>query len=198
MTKPWWETEDYDRLSMFREMEKRQGWFAIWSRLIRRSLYTDNHIETIEGVNYGEDLQVLPALVMAAKKIARTEALVWHYNTGNKDSYMRYANSREELAGKVQHMRSVIRFREIVERYDPDNLPQVDKIAVSNDALMLFQAAALKERRLFNTILKRCKTFKFYSPDYILGSLALLKKQYWFIAYVYVPLSNLKSKIAGK
>ena len=42
---------------------------CVWNKLIRRSIYIDNNVKAIEGVNFGEDLSVLPKLLYFAKKI---------------------------------------------------------------------------------------------------------------------------------
>ena len=44
---------------------------VIWRRLIRRSLYVDNCIEAVEGVNVGEDYHTLPRLFFYAQKERR-------------------------------------------------------------------------------------------------------------------------------
>lgn len=59
----------------------------IWSRLIRMSLYNDNNIRCIEGVNMAEDWQVLPILAYYAKKISSLQSVLCHYNCMNPGSY---------------------------------------------------------------------------------------------------------------
>lgn len=61
---------------------------VIWRRLIRRSLYSDNEIEAIEGVNVGEDHHTMPRLAYYAKKVATLDEIVYHYNCINPNSYM--------------------------------------------------------------------------------------------------------------
>lgn len=61
---------------------------VIWRRLIRRQLYLDYNIRTVEGVNIGEDHYTLPRLVYYAKKIERLDEVVYHYNCMNENSYM--------------------------------------------------------------------------------------------------------------
>lgn len=62
---------------------------VIWRRLIRRSLYIDNGINAVEGINIGEDHHTLPKLVYYAKKCVRLDKVVYHYNCMNENSYMR-------------------------------------------------------------------------------------------------------------
>jgi glycosyltransferase involved in cell wall biosynthesis len=67
---------------------------VLWRRLIRKSLYTDNHIKAIEGVNIGEDHHTLPRLAFFAKKIAKIDNVVYHYNCMNQNSYMGSSQNR--------------------------------------------------------------------------------------------------------
>ena len=65
---------------------------VIWRRLIRRSLYTDNHIACVAGVNIGEDHYTLPRLVFFAKSFATVDKPLWRYNCTNESSYTRASN----------------------------------------------------------------------------------------------------------
>lgn len=53
--------------------------YNIWARLIRRSLYTNNGIDAIEGVNMAEDYAVIPRLVCAAASLAYVTQPVYVY-----------------------------------------------------------------------------------------------------------------------
>lgn len=59
----------------------------IWGRLIKRSLYVDNDIRCLEGVNYGEDYAIIPKLVYYANKIVSVNAPLYHYVRYNVGSY---------------------------------------------------------------------------------------------------------------
>lgn len=70
---------------------------TLWGRLIKTSLYKDNNIKCEEGVNIGEDWQVMPKLVYYAKRIAFVDKILYHYDCRNNDSYMnssKYDNSK--------------------------------------------------------------------------------------------------------
>ncbi len=67
---------------------------VIWRRLIRRSLYLENNIEAVEGVNVGEDHHTMPRLAYYAKKVAVLDEIVYHYNCLNANSYMSERTSR--------------------------------------------------------------------------------------------------------
>ena len=61
---------------------------VLWRRLIRTSLYKDNNVRAVEGVNIGEDHHTLPILAYYAKSVAKVDKALWHYNCENCSSYM--------------------------------------------------------------------------------------------------------------
>ena len=65
----------------------RETLFTIWGRMIRLSLYKDNMISVKEGINMGEDYQVIPKIVYHAKKIGYIHDFLYHYNCQNESSY---------------------------------------------------------------------------------------------------------------
>ena len=67
---------------------------VIWRRLIRRSLYLENNIEAVEGVNVGEDHHTMPRLAYYAKNVTTLDEIVYHYNCMNPNSYMSARSSR--------------------------------------------------------------------------------------------------------
>lgn len=89
---------------------------VIWRRLIRLSLYKDHQIACEEGVNVGEDMQVLPKLVFYAKKIAKIDDVIYHYNCMNEDSYM----NRKKLQLNPHFVNQDLRTIEIVEEFLKD------------------------------------------------------------------------------
>lgn len=66
---------------------------VIWRRLIRTSLYKDNNVFAVEGVNIGEDHYTLPRLLYFAKSFSKCDEALYHYNCINRDSYMRMLSS---------------------------------------------------------------------------------------------------------
>lgn len=58
----------------------------IWGRLYRRSLYTGHAINSIEGVDYGEDFGIVPRLVLHASR-TYIDDVVYHYRNSNAASY---------------------------------------------------------------------------------------------------------------
>lgn len=60
---------------------------SIWAKLIRRSLYTDNHIHCIEGCNQGEDFQVVPRLLYYANRTVNLSEPLYYYDCSNEGAY---------------------------------------------------------------------------------------------------------------
>lgn len=58
-----------------------------WNKIIRRSLYRNNNIHYINGVNYNEDLVVMVPLSYCALKIVKVDRAFVHYVQFNGDSY---------------------------------------------------------------------------------------------------------------
>lgn len=67
---------------------------TIWGRLIRKSLYTDYGVKAKEGVNIGEDLQVMSQLAYYAGKVESIWDVVYFYDCTNNLSYMNQFDTR--------------------------------------------------------------------------------------------------------
>lgn len=65
---------------------------TIWGRLIRTSLYKENHIQALEGCNIGEDHQIIPQLFYYAKSFTFINDVIYHYDCTNENSYMNQRN----------------------------------------------------------------------------------------------------------
>ena len=66
---------------------------VIWRRLIRTSLYKDNDITAVEGVNIGEDHYTMPRLLFYANSFAKCDTSLYHYNCMNVNSYIQSAET---------------------------------------------------------------------------------------------------------
>lgn len=60
---------------------------SVWNKLIKRSLYVDNNIHAIEGVNLGEDFVTIPKLIYYSQKISKVSDCLYHYVQINANSY---------------------------------------------------------------------------------------------------------------
>lgn len=59
----------------------------IWGALYKAELYKNNHIETIEGANFGEDYTVTPRLIYYARKVVNIPIPLYNYIHFNDNSY---------------------------------------------------------------------------------------------------------------
>ncbi|MDO4512227.1 MAG: glycosyltransferase family 2 protein [Bacteroidales bacterium] len=80
----------------------------IWGRLYRRSLFTQGGINSVEGINYGEDYVVVPRLLLGAKRACLDEA-VYAYRDDNATSYTHSINEK--------HNRSFYRAHALVHQH---------------------------------------------------------------------------------
>ena len=60
---------------------------AFWNKMIRREILVSNSISILEGLNYGEDLCVMPQLIYFAQRFAYIDKPLYHYVQYNANSY---------------------------------------------------------------------------------------------------------------
>lgn len=58
----------------------------IWARLIRRNLYIEHEISSVEGINMAEDLALTPRLIHAAKSVSYIEDITYYYRDDSSAS----------------------------------------------------------------------------------------------------------------
>ena len=58
----------------------------LWLFLVRRSLYVENNIRFIEGMNRGEDMMVMMKLFACAKRVTIINRAFYHYGQSNSGS----------------------------------------------------------------------------------------------------------------
>ena len=95
-----------DKKDFVADMIKPSMHHTIWGRLIRTALYKDHQIQAVEGVNIGEDLQVMSQLFYFAKKIESVWNVIYHYENSNPNSYMNI-NSQKKLERSLQDTQSM-------------------------------------------------------------------------------------------
>lgn len=59
---------------------------VLWRRLIRKSLYIENDIRCIEGLNYAEDKLILSQLAYYCNSFTHLDIPIYHYNRLNEQS----------------------------------------------------------------------------------------------------------------
>lgn len=69
----------------------------IWGRLIKKSLFTDNDIRFVQGIDYGEDFSVLPRLLINAQRSVVDQCL-YFYRNDNPQSYTNNITTRNAIS----------------------------------------------------------------------------------------------------
>ncbi len=79
--------------------------YNVWNKLVRRSLYTDNHIEFPAGYGMGEDMTMM-MLFAHAKKVAYVPQAYYHYIKTNTNAFSQTYSDRHlmELKHNVQRI----------------------------------------------------------------------------------------------
>ena len=71
----------------------------IWARLIRKTVYTEHGIESIEGINMAEDMALTPRLIHAAQKLSYVDDNVYFYRDDSSAStFANYLSSKHVLS----------------------------------------------------------------------------------------------------
>lgn len=74
---------------ILRDFYKKGFHLGLCNKLVRRSLFLDNKINFLPGINYGEDFNVMIRAIFYANKISYIQEALYHYNCIVEDSYTR-------------------------------------------------------------------------------------------------------------
>lgn len=85
------EIHDFDKDAM---VANGMYWWNVWARLVKSSLYKDNNIYPLPGINATEDVNTMMRLYWYAKKIEYVHEPLYHYNRQNENSLMHGENYR--------------------------------------------------------------------------------------------------------
>lgn len=81
----------------------------LWLFLVRRSLYVENNIRFMEGMNMGEDMMVMMKLFVCAKRVAIINRAFYHYGQSNSGSLTK-TYSAEHIRQVTNNVQEVERF----------------------------------------------------------------------------------------
>ena len=73
---------------------------CLWNKLIRRSIYREHNIRSIEGINHGEDFIVTSQILYHATVVTKVDRAFVHYNKQNFGAYTQdksATNTRQRL-----------------------------------------------------------------------------------------------------
>lgn len=165
-----------DKESLIMEFIKPSISHVIWGRLIRKSLYGDNEIHAMEGVNIGEDHQVIPRLYYYAKNFSFVDDCIYNYECSNQNSYMKQTNQYEKFGLKVmQDLKSFEILRCFFDKCKPLTYKEgVEKEINKYIYRVIPYLAQIKQEKVFNYSWSYHDMVNEYKKDY------LLKKRYSF------------------
>ena len=100
----------------------------IWGRLIRKSLYTDNQIRVKEGINFSEDLQIIPQLLYFSRNINYCSDNLYNYESRNICSYT--SNFSEKKDSQNQKTAEIL--RDFYKKNAPEYLTYINLLEATN------------------------------------------------------------------
>lgn len=98
---------------LFRQMCYGKARWNLWLFLVKRSLYEDNHIRFVPGVNMGEDMMVMLKMSLCAKKVSVIHRSLYHYIQTNSSAISK--DIRPSLQQIKANVENVVYF--VQERY---------------------------------------------------------------------------------
>lgn len=113
---------NFDRDTLLEKVLRKKSSMTLTGRLIRSSLYWDNSIRCIEGVN-GDDLQVFPLLLYHAKSVAGIESVLYHYDQTVETSITHRYLSNIRLQHDI-----ITSSRYLIDYFEKNNEPKYVKI----------------------------------------------------------------------
>ncbi len=125
----------------------------IWGRLYRRDLFTRTGINSVEGINYGEDYVVVPRLLLSAKRHYIDEP-VYAYRFDNASSYSNSINER--------HNRSLYHAHAVVMDY----FTQHDTDGTYRSAMQMATLAMVRHARRYEG---HCRNLDAIYPHRVIG-----------------------------
>lgn len=115
-----------DKNIYFKNLISRDNHVNVWGNLFKTSIFKDNGVRFIEGLNFGEDFVTTPRIVYFCDKIVDlTSRRLYIYNQGNPSSYIAKGLSQQSYASIL---RSVSVLTSFIETHQ-FSIPQEDLIA---------------------------------------------------------------------
>lgn len=158
----------YDGHNLAMNMLEKKAPHQLCGHLIRRSLYVDNGIKAVEGLNWSEDFQVMPRLAYYANRVSTLHEALYFYDRTTEDSYSNNYN--------ISSFQQSWEVSKIIDSFFSDkesifvkscNVAKINKIA---------EYMRIASQPPFDT----------NSYDFLIKELDLIDKSYW----KYVPIHN--------
>lgn len=170
-----------------------------WNKLIKRSLFVDNNITFIEGVNMWEDVSVIPRVAFFASKVCHIPKAYVHYNQRNQNSY----STNRIPVKSLYNIRSVVDCLSNFYAEHPldkaDDLMSVFKLRAKFYYLVNSKGALRKE---FNSLYPETKLYCFKKRLHPIYSnvihVAAFLNLYFLIDWIWFLINKIKQVYYGK
>lgn len=128
----------------------------IWTKLIKKSLFTENHIQWEEGLDMGEDLLICTKLFSVARKTAYTGTPLYHYRLTNENSMCNDYNNIEKK--NVQLMLVANRISELLSPVGVYEL-EINLMKLSIKKIIIFTTKDKSIRHKFYSLFPESKFY---------------------------------------
>lgn len=169
------ESQHREELLLQMLTSQKPSYHTVWRRLIRASLYHDHDIKVREGMNVGEDWQVVPRLVYYAQRVAAVDQVVYYYDCTNQTSYSQRLETNRSLW--EQGLTSYEILRGFFEGKEKEYEVAASEMAIYNYWVYGHYAAKQHDRDFFEKF-KAAINGEYSDYQYVLGYKNPLKK--WF------------------
>ena len=125
-----------DKISFISMMLRGEALPTVWNKLIKRDLYTKNKISAVPGINYAEDLSVVPKLCYYATKIVKVDKAFIHYVQYNTTSYTKGLSEKS--------LKSLLNAYEVLTQFFSTK-PELQYIKALNEGMALKKIELIKQ-----------------------------------------------------
>ena len=153
-----------------------------WNKLIKKSLYIDNKLEYIEGVNFGEDFLIAIQLFYYANKVVHIPKAFLHYVQYNTNSYSGTISKKslEELIKGEVIVTDFLRKTNLLIFLKTDLL----KLRIRNWHMLLLRSKGTLQKE-WNQL------YKDITPQLVLKHSSLIRGKYWRLSIFFASLGML-------
>ena len=157
----------------------------IWARLIRKMVYIEHGIESVEGINMAEDMALTPRLIHSANKMAYVDDSVYFYRDDSSAST--FANHLS-----TKHVLSYVKANETLWQYFSVNDKKRDFLFALETGMLnvYYQALAvgIDKRQIADNLSYKPQTLLFRCLQGLLAyqhTLSLLRFTYLTVKWCY-------------
>ena len=108
-------------VDVLRAIYRSQVYPSIWTKMIKRSLYVDNNIHWVKGINMGEDVVICSKLLSNAKSFAYLRKPFVHYVQNAASMVYNYSyKTCMDLVNGAKEIERYLREKNVIELYHDD------------------------------------------------------------------------------